>query len=270
MFCATSGDVTALLPKFEPCCCRSRLQCIWQAVFSSSHVFRLLCACCVTVDAAGVWWLLESWEEVLFRDGRDCRCIALPRPWKWFCPAWVLPSTLSATTSCCDVRWKFVQFHYCFSDDSKDHEFDLPVTLLPSAAELLFGSFRDPGSWQLLSDRTLRCSAFCGILEFAPVGSFASSPGNGKRDSAKDESLLLVILVKLFAYPQVEMAAVRQLRSCITAGTSAAAQVVEAAAALDVYFPLSFDWNNASRRQFLCCSMVFLLVSSGCLLWPSA
>ena len=142
------------------------------------------------------------------------------------------------------VDGKLHNFTYCFSDEFKDHEFDHPVTSLPSAAELLSGSFRDPGSWQLLSDRMLRCSSFCGILEFEPVGSFASSPGNGKRDSAKDESLLLVISVKLFAYPQVEMEAVRQLGSCITAGSSAAAQVVEAAAALEVYLPLSFDCNN--------------------------
>ena len=141
-------------------------------------------------------------------------------------------------------------FTYCLSVDFKDHEFDLPVTLLPSAAELLFGLFRDPGSWQLSSDWTLRCSSFCGFLEFEPVGSFSSSPGNGKRDSAKDESLLLVIFVKLFAYPQVEMAAVRQLRSCITAGSSAAAQAVGAAAALDVYCPLSFDCNNAFEEVF--------------------
>ena len=106
---------------------------------------------------------------------------------------------------------------------------------------------RVPGS----CDRMLRCSSFCGILEFEPVGSFASSPGNGKRDSAKDESLLLMVSVHWFSYPQVELEAVRQLGRCVIAGSFAAAQAVDAAAALNSVLPLFIDGKDDFQNAVL-------------------
>ena len=48
------------------------IPCVWWIV--------PLCARCVTVDAAGFWWLFEGWEVVLcHRNGRDCRCVWLLR-----------------------------------------------------------------------------------------------------------------------------------------------------------------------------------------------
>ena len=59
---------------------------------------------------------------------RDCRCF-------WLLRRVMVMQSLS----------------YCFSAVSKDHEYDHPVTLLPSAAALLSVTFHDPGSLQLLS-----------------------------------------------------------------------------------------------------------------------
>ena len=130
---------------------------------------------------------------------------------------------------------------YCPSVDVKGHESANLATLF------LFGSSRVPGS----CDRMLRCSSFWGILESEPVGSFASRPGNGKRDSAKDESLLSMISVHWFSYPQVEWEAVRQLGSCVIAGSFAAAQAVYAAAALNFVLPLFIDGKADFRNAVL-------------------
>ena len=127
---------------------------------------------------------------------------------------------------------------YCFSAVSKDREHDHPVTLLPSAAALLSGTFHDPGSLQLLSSNQTRCSSTCDILEFQPGSSFAPSSGKWKRESAKDDSLFLGTSDEEFVSPHVRLEALRQLGSCISAGPSAAVWAAVTAAASDVYLPL--------------------------------
>ena len=122
---------------------------------------------------------------------------------------------------------------YCFSVVSKDHEYDHLVTLLPSAAALISGTFHDPASLQLLSGWTFRCSSICDILEFQLGSSFPPSSGKEKRESANDESLLLVTSDEEFVSPQV-----RQLGGCVSAGPSAASQAVVTTAASYVYLPV--------------------------------
>ena len=79
----------------------------------------------------------------------------------------------------------------------------------------------------------------CDILEFQPGSSFAPSSGKGKRESARDDRLLLGTSDEEFVSPQVGLEALRQLGSCISAGPSAAVQAVVRAAASNVYLSLS-------------------------------
>ena len=80
---------------------------------------------------------------------------------------------------------------------------------------------------------------------------FDSNHGNGKRASLKDQSLLLGAMMKMLTSPQVGIAAMRQLGSCIIVYTSVAAQALEmSAAALEGSLPLPSVFSNDTGDMF--------------------